>query len=92
MKNDSNGKERRNRQVSFRVTGWYADRLEELCAYDRPEGEPPRKTSAVIREAIALLWEQRCASTSMSRRRLADKHHHPAEGSLMVSEISIVSE
>lgn len=49
----------REKVVSFRATGWHVDRLNDLRVVDVPDGEPPRSASAVMREAIALMWRQR---------------------------------
>ncbi len=54
----------REKKLSFRATGWHVDRLTELQAKGVAEGQPPRSMGTVIREAIALLWEQHCKDAS----------------------------
>lgn len=44
--------------MSFRATGWHVERLERLRLKGIPKGARPKSMGAVIREAIALLWEQ----------------------------------
>ncbi len=49
----------REKQVSFRATGWHVDRLNDLRGQGVADGDPPRSMSAVIRDTITLLWEHR---------------------------------